>query len=95
MAADVWALGQIAYQLVTTPSEDKILSIPEEFSATSLAEQQASLLNQAGDSLWTSGNHASLGFRTLIASMVLPDPASRPTIENVLARIETLTEPHL
>ena len=85
MAVDIWGLGQIAYQLLCCPSQQQILEIPEEMKAAQLSgeKQLEYLLFEAGNKKWLDGN-ISPKMRTLIANMVLDDPANRPEIEDVI-----------
>lgn len=86
MSVDVWALGQMAYQLLCCPTEDNVLTCLTEDSAgevISRSDQLQALKAEAGNSYWRDGE-LSESFKDLIALMVMPDPSHRPTMEQIV-----------
>ena len=74
MAADVWALGQVIYQLLCCPSQPTYLTIQ--------ADDQGQVVSAEGNFYWE--NQLEQEWKALIINMVLPYPELRPTTESVL-----------
>lgn len=73
-AADIWALGQVCYQLLCCIDRDVNLQLPSGENTQNLtAEQEVQLLmTNAGNSHWKT--QVSAEVKELISYMVLTDP---------------------
>ena len=83
MAVDVWALGQIGYQLLCCPNRDEVLEVSERMNGAAVENQLDFLLGHAGNQKWRDGS-IDLSLRQLIASMVLTDPQHRPVMDEIV-----------
>ena len=88
LSVDVWALGQIAYQLLCCPGSDDILTCQTIDSATGEAISKEDQLNElqttAGTKDWNNSNGISQALKNLITLMVMPAPQNRPTMAQVI-----------
>ena len=88
LAVDVWALGQIAYQLLCCPGSENILTCQTIDNTTGEAiprhNQLLELKTTAGNLYWQNGNGVSESYKDLIALMVMPEPRFRPTMSRIV-----------
>ena len=80
--ADVYGLGQIAYQLLCYTDGWEAQVLQPRVHCSNPEEEHDQLMNSSGSNFWQSQISAEV--KDIIAQMVLTDPLQRPNIQGIL-----------